>query len=87
VVLEFLYEQNAISRPFILPPGVPDNRVAALREAFMATTRDPELQAEAKRMQIDVEPITGAEVQDIVRRLYETPAPVVAQLKRLLDRK
>jgi hypothetical protein len=86
-VLEFLYGQNAISRPFILPPGVPDNRVAALREAFMATTRDPELQAEAKRMQIDVEPITGAEVQDIVRRLYKTPAPVVAQLKRLLDRK
>jgi len=38
-------------------------------------------------MQIDVEPITGAEVQDIVRRLYDTPAPVVAQLKRLLDRK
>ena len=86
-VLEFLYEQNAISRPFILPPGVPDDRLAALREAFMATTRDPELQAEAKRMQIDVEPITGAEVQDIVRRLYDTPAPVVTQLKRLLDRK
>jgi tripartite-type tricarboxylate transporter receptor subunit TctC len=86
-VLEFHYQQNAISRPFILPPGVPDNRVAALREAFIATTRDPELQAEAKRMQIDVEPITGAEVQEIVRRLYDTPAPVVAQLKRLLDRK
>jgi hypothetical protein len=86
-VLQFLYEQNAISRPFILPPGVPDDRLAALRDAFMATTRDPELQAEAKKMQIDVEPITGAEVQDIVRRLYDTPAPVVTQLKRLLDRK
>ena len=86
-VLEFLYEQNAISRPFILPPGVPDDRLAALREAFMATTRDPELQTEARKMQIDVEPITGAEVQDIVRRLYDTPAPVVTQLKRLLDRK
>ena len=48
-VLEFLYEQNAISRPFILPPGVSDDRLAALREAFVATTRDPELQAEAKK--------------------------------------
>jgi len=86
-VLEFLYGQNAISRPFILPPGVPDGRVAALREAFMATARDPDLQAEARKMQIDVEPITGAEVQDIVRRLYDTPAPLVAQLKHLLDRK
>jgi tripartite-type tricarboxylate transporter receptor subunit TctC len=86
-VLEFLYEQNAISRPFILPPGISDDRLGALREAFMATTRDPELQAEARKMQIDVEPTTGAEVQDIVRRLYDTPAPVVAQLKRLLDRK
>jgi tripartite-type tricarboxylate transporter receptor subunit TctC len=86
-VLEFLYEQNAISRPFILPPGISDDRLTALREAFMATTRDLELQAEARKMQIDVEPITGAEVQDIVRRLYDTPAPVVTQLKRLLDRK
>ena len=47
----------------------------------------PELRAEARKMQIDVEPITGAEVQDIVRRLYDTPALVVAQLKLLLDRK
>jgi tripartite-type tricarboxylate transporter receptor subunit TctC len=86
-VLEFLYGQNAISRPFILPPGIPDDRLADLRDAFMATTRDPELQAEARKMQIDVEPITGAEVQEIVRRLYDTPTPVVTQLKRLLDRK
>jgi hypothetical protein len=86
-VLQFLYEQNAISRPFILPPGIADDRLAALRSAFMATTRDPELQAEAKKMQIDVEPISGPEVQDIVRRMYDTPAPVVQQLKRLLDRK
>ena len=86
-VLQFLYEQNAISRPFILPPGISEDRLQALRTAFMATARDPELQAEAKKMQIDVEPISGAEVQEIVRGMYETPTAVVQQLKKLLDRK
>jgi hypothetical protein len=86
-VLRFLYEQNAISRPFILPPGVPDDRLQALRTAFMATARDPELQAEATKMRIDVEPITGEAVQGIVRSMYDTPTSIVQRLKRLLDRK
>ena len=86
-VLQFLYEQNAISRPFILPPGVAEDRLAALRTAFLATAHDPELQAEAKKMKIDVDPISGAEVQDIVKRMYGTPSAVVQELKKLLDRK
>lgn len=85
-VLTFLYEQNAISRPFILPPGVSDERLGALRTAFIETTRDPALQAEAKKMRIDIEPITGDAVQTIVRGMYETPAPIVQQLKAILKR-
>jgi hypothetical protein len=86
-VLHFLYQQNAISRPFILPPGVPDDRLQALRSAFMATVTDPALQAEAKKMRIDVDAISGAEVQDIVSGMYKTPQSVVQELRKNLGRK
>jgi hypothetical protein len=86
-VLHFLYQQNAISRPFILPPGVPEDRLQALRSAFMATVTDPELQAEARKMRIDVDAISGAEVQDIVSGMYKTPQSVVQELRKNLGRK
>ena len=48
-IMELAYMQQAFGRPYILPPGTPDERVAALRKAFMAARRDPELLAEAKK--------------------------------------
>jgi tripartite-type tricarboxylate transporter receptor subunit TctC len=84
--LQMLYAQSGFSRPFILPPGVPEERVALLRKAFDETMNDPDLLAEAQKMNLDVDAGTGQEVQELVARMYETPPNVVERLKKALGR-
>lgn len=83
-VLAAYYGQGAINRPFMVPPGTPADRVAVLRAAFMAAIRDPELIAEARRGGLDVGATPGEEVQAVVARLYATPEPIVARLKKAM---
>src|SRR5262244_150065 len=58
-VMDLFYSQLMFGRPFILPPGVPADRVAALRKAFMETFRDRDVSAEAARMQLDIDALSG----------------------------
>ena len=83
-LLEVMYSQNVFGRPYVAPPGVPAERVAALRKAFIETLRDPATLADAKRVRLDVAPIEGGEVQKLVAKIYATPAPVIARLKQAL---
>jgi tripartite-type tricarboxylate transporter receptor subunit TctC len=66
-----------MGRPFFAPPGMTAERVDALRRAFDATLADPELRAEAARMNLAVEPSTGEDVVALLRRIYATPKAVV----------
>jgi tripartite-type tricarboxylate transporter receptor subunit TctC len=66
-----------MGRPFFAPPGMPAERVDALRRAFDATMTDPDLRAEAARMNLAVEPSTGEDVMALLRRIYATPKAVV----------
>ena len=84
--MQMFYGQNEFARPFILPPGVPAERVQVLRQAFAATMKDPELLAEAQKINIDVEPRTGEQVQDLVAKMYETPPNVIERVKKALGR-
>ena len=84
--MEMFYGQNAFARPFILPPGVDKERVDVLRKAFIETMKDPELLAEAEKMNIDVIPSDGEKVQKLVADMYDTPPEVVAQVKAALGR-
>ena len=74
-------------RPFFLPPGVPADRVAALRRAFDATVKDPAFIAEAKREKIDIDPLSGEEVQKLVDDVSHTPADVVTRVREALANK
>jgi tripartite-type tricarboxylate transporter receptor subunit TctC len=85
-VLDLLYAQNLLARPYVLPPGVPADRVEALREAFLRATADPELQAEAARMRIEVTGTSGAGMQTLVASMYETPKATLDRLAELLQR-
>jgi tripartite-type tricarboxylate transporter receptor subunit TctC len=85
-VLKLLYAQNELSRPYVLPPGVPDDRVAALRKAFMDTTNDPELQTEAARMRIDVAGTSGPDMQKLIEEIYRTPKSILDRLAKALGR-
>ena len=84
--MQMFYGQNAFARPFILPPNVAADRVALLRKSFDETMKDPELLAEAEKMNIDVVPSDGEAVTKIVNAMYATPPAVIARVKEALAR-
>ncbi|MCC6888500.1 MAG: hypothetical protein IT536_08210 [Hyphomicrobiales bacterium] len=77
--LRMILSRQHIARPFTLPPGVPEERIAALRQAFDATMRDQEFIAEALKLELEVRPVSGAEMTTLIRELYAAP-PDVAKL-------
>lgn len=79
--LDVFLTQGSISRPFMLPPGVPPERAEALRRAFDATMEDPEMRAEAAKQGSDVDAVPGAEVQALVEKVYATPRDLIATLR------
>ena len=74
-----------VGRPFFLPPNVPPDRVAALRAAFDATMTDPDYLAEADKLKIDVDPLTGTELAALVAQVSQTPAETVARVRAALE--
>ena len=82
--LLMLFSRSEYGRPYFLPPEVPAARVAALRRAFDATMRDPAFVADAAKLQLDVDPMSGEQVQALVGELTRTPADVVARVRGIL---
>jgi tripartite-type tricarboxylate transporter receptor subunit TctC len=76
-ILTFWTAPNKMGRPFLAPPGLPADRAALLREAFAATLKDPDLRAEAGKMNLAINGLTGDEVAALVRQVYATPKAVV----------
>jgi tripartite-type tricarboxylate transporter receptor subunit TctC len=72
-----------IGRPFIAPRNTPADRLAALRAAFDATMKDPEFLADAEKQRLTVLPMTGAEVETAIKKLYQTPPDVVATARTI----
>jgi tripartite-type tricarboxylate transporter receptor subunit TctC len=83
-VMDLIYSQLIFGRPYVLPPGTPADRVAALRRAFMAALADKEAVAEAAKMNLDLDPLAGEEVQAEVARAYAMPARIVERAKQAL---
>lgn len=71
-------------RPFMAPPGTPEERVQILRKAFMAAMTDPELLAEAKKANLDINSLDGAELEQNVREIFKVEPPLIAKLKEIL---
>ena len=81
LALETFLSRAAVNRPFLSPPGVPAERVALLRKAFMETMRDPELVAEARKMSLGVDANSGEEAHALVQKIYATPPHVLDILR------
>jgi tripartite-type tricarboxylate transporter receptor subunit TctC len=79
-----IYEPASITRPFFLPPGTPNEQVQTLRKAFQATMKDPELLEEAKKSKLDINPMTGEEVEGIIKELFNISPAMVAKLKEII---
>jgi tripartite-type tricarboxylate transporter receptor subunit TctC len=83
-VMELVYSQSLFGRPFVLPPGVPADRTAAVRKAFMDALKDPALLAEAQRMRLEIDPISGEDLQQLITQIYSLPANIVQRAKQAL---
>jgi tripartite-type tricarboxylate transporter receptor subunit TctC len=83
--MRMLFARTEYGRPYFLPPGVPKERVEALRRAFDKTMKDKAFIAEAAKLQLDVSPMTGEELQELIGQLAATPHDIVARVHRALD--
>jgi tripartite-type tricarboxylate transporter receptor subunit TctC len=72
------------ARPFLTPPEMPDNVLAAMRGALMETLNDPELRAETDRSGLDVNPVTGERVQALISEYMKLPRATVEKLDALI---
>lgn len=75
-----------IGRPYVAPPGLPEDRTQALRRAFDATLRDAAFLADAEKTNLEVDPLTGEEMHSLLREVYATDKTVVAQVRDLVNR-
>jgi hypothetical protein len=83
-VLTLILMRQESGRPVAAPPGVPQDRLAALRRAFDETMRDPAFVAEAEKLQLEIEPMTGAEIQQMLAQAFATPREIIAEAGALL---
>jgi len=72
-VMEVVFAKFGMSRPFMAPPGLPPERLALLRQAFDATLRDPAVLAEAQKLGMEINPVSGPDVEALVTRMMNTP--------------
>jgi len=79
-LLELMVGQQVFGRPFLAPPGVPSDKLQALRDAFGATMKDKAFLEDAAKSKLDIDYDSGEAVQKLVERMYATPKPVVDRL-------
>lgn len=84
-VLEMIFARQSFAYPYTAPPGLPADRLAALRAAFNAATKDADFIAEASKMGLEVSPITGEDMSALMEKLYKTPPDVVARARAAIE--
>ena len=77
-IFKLMFARQVMAWPFLAPPGVPGDRVEALRKAFGETMADKDFLADAKKAIMEIRPVAGADIQKLVQEVYATP-PAVAQ--------
>jgi tripartite-type tricarboxylate transporter receptor subunit TctC len=73
--------QQVFQRSYIAPPGVTPEALSVLRASFDATMKNAEYKADADKMRIDISPLPGQAVQDIVTKLHATPKDIVEKAR------
>jgi tripartite-type tricarboxylate transporter receptor subunit TctC len=83
-MFEIAFAEQVMGRPFVLPPGVPLDRVAALRAAFNATMQDPQFLDDAKLQKAEIDPVGGEAINALLDRVYAAPPDLVARIRELI---
>jgi tripartite-type tricarboxylate transporter receptor subunit TctC len=85
-ILKLVLTSQETARPFAAPPGVPADRAAALRAAFDATMKDPEFLAEAKKLNLDINPLPGTAITSLLTELYAMPKSVIEKAAQAVSK-
>jgi tripartite-type tricarboxylate transporter receptor subunit TctC len=80
-ILKMVFARQVMGRPYLAPPNLPADRLATLRQAFMDTMHDNDFVAEAKKIDLEINPVSGADVEGLVKEVYSTPPEIVAKAK------
>ncbi len=83
-IVRLILASQAMARPFVAPPGIPEDRKRALIDAFDKTMKDPEFLAEAQKMKADINPVSAAEIDRLLAEVYKTPKDVVAKAAKAI---
>ena len=83
-VVELVISQTIFHRSYIAPPGTSPEQLEILRKAFDATMADPQFLADAEKVRIDIEPLPGAKVQEVVAKLYSAPKDLVERARQAI---
>jgi len=83
--VELIISQQVFQRSYIAPPGLPAELLDALRSAFDATMRDREFLHDAETIRIDISPLPGAKVQELVQKIYAAPKDIVARARQAIN--
>ena len=78
-IFRMIFARQVMGRPYLAPPGVAKERAEALRRAFDKTMQDGEFLADANKAQLEITPVTGEEVERLVKEIYQTPKEVAAK--------
>jgi tripartite-type tricarboxylate transporter receptor subunit TctC len=84
-VLKLIFARQVMGRPFLAPPGIPQDRADALKKAFMDTMKDPEFLAEAQKMDLEVNPVDAPTIEKLVAEVYKTPPEIAAKAAQVLN--
>jgi tripartite-type tricarboxylate transporter receptor subunit TctC len=83
-VMELIFSQQEPGRPYFMPPVVPKDRVQAMRTAFMKAAKDPAFLKDAERAKLEVTPLSGADIDAMLRKAYDTPRDIVEAAAKLV---
>jgi tripartite-type tricarboxylate transporter receptor subunit TctC len=83
-ILKLIFARQVMGRPFLAPPDIPRDRAEALRKAFMDTLQDKDFLADTDKAQLEINPVSGADIEKLVKELHQTSADTANKAAALL---
>jgi len=84
-VLRLIFGWTIMGRPFLAPPGIPEDRKAALIQAFDDTMKDPAFLEDAAKSRLEISPVSGAQIDKFLAGVYSTPKPLIDRAAKILS--
>ena len=84
-IFKLIFARQVMGRPYLAPPGLPAGRAQLLQQAFSDTMKDPEFLADAKKQKLEINPVPGSEIEQLLKDTYRMSRSVVAEAARLTN--